>query len=142
MQSFQVDFVESLGKLAGTEISAAHKMLNMDFRLCDYNPVTAAPESENGYGAYTDYRTLSIIFPDRMSGLEPEDPAGSGGWLPVPGDATVVLTGWCAVILGSGRISAARHRVRRSPGGGDSVRFCSLHRTCKFSSSLSRVPSQ
>ncbi|OJJ52083.1 hypothetical protein ASPSYDRAFT_1170564 [Aspergillus sydowii CBS 593.65] len=117
-------------------------MLNMDFRLCDYNPVTAAPESENGYGAYTDYRTLSIIFPDRMSGLEPEDPAGSGGWLPVPGDATVVLTGWCAVILGSGRISAARHRVRRSPGGGDSVRFCSLHRTCKFSSSLSRVPSQ
>lgn len=34
----------------------------------------------------------------------------------MPGDATVILTGWCAVILSGGRVSAARHRVRRAPG--------------------------
>lgn len=32
------------------------------------------------------------------------------------GDATVIFTGWCAVILGGGRVSAARHPVRRPPG--------------------------
>lgn len=36
--------------------------------------------------------------------------------MPVSGDATVILTGWCAVILSGGHISAARHRVRRVPG--------------------------
>lgn len=116
MHSFLVDFVEPLGTLAGTDLSAAHKMRNMNFRLCDYNPVTAAPESENGCGAHTDYGTISIIFQDGTAGLELEDPAAPGGWSPVPGDAIVILTGWCAVILSGGRISAARHRVRRSPG--------------------------
>lgn len=115
MHSFLVDFVEPLGTLAGTDLSAAHKMRNMNFRLCDYNPVTAAPESENGCGAHTDYGTISIIFQDGTAGVELEDPAAPGGWSPVPGDAIVILTGWCAVILSGGRISAARHRVRRSP---------------------------
>ncbi|KAH7147752.1 hypothetical protein DER46DRAFT_671561 [Fusarium sp. MPI-SDFR-AT-0072] len=36
--------------------------------------------------------------------------------LPVPGDATVVLAGWCAVILSGGNIRATRHRARRTPG--------------------------
>ncbi|KAI9372271.1 hypothetical protein BJX61DRAFT_542893 [Aspergillus egyptiacus] len=108
--------LESLGALAGTDFSNTHKMLNMNFRLCDYNPVTAAPESENGCGAHTDYGTFMIIFQDGTTGLELEDSAAPGGWRPVPGDATVILTGLCAVILSGGRISAARHRVRRSPG--------------------------
>jgi isopenicillin N synthase-like dioxygenase len=76
----------------------------MNFRLCDYNP------------AHTDYGTFTIIFQDGTAGLELEDPAAPGGWRPVPGDATVILTGWCAVILSGGKISAARHRVRRVPG--------------------------
>ncbi|KAL3455101.1 hypothetical protein BJX64DRAFT_282311 [Aspergillus heterothallicus] len=88
----------------------------MNFRLCDYNPVTAAPESENGCGAHTDYGTFTIIFQDGTAGLELEDAAAAGGWRPVPSDATVILTGWCAVILSGGRILAARHRVRRVPG--------------------------
>ncbi|KAL3445132.1 hypothetical protein BJX65DRAFT_310284 [Aspergillus insuetus] len=89
-------------------LADAHKKLNINFRLCDYNPTTAAPESENGCGAHTDYGTFKIIFQDGTAGLELEDSAAPGGWRPVPGDATVILSG--------GWISAARHRVRRVPG--------------------------
>ncbi|KAJ0422717.1 hypothetical protein BJY00DRAFT_310732 [Aspergillus carlsbadensis] len=99
-----------------TAFAHAHKDLNMNFRLCEYNPVTAAPRSENGCGAHTDYGTFTIIFQDGTAGLELEDPAAPGGWRPAPGDVTVILTGWCAVILSGGQISAARHRVRRVPG--------------------------
>ncbi|KUM64591.1 hypothetical protein ACN42_g2513 [Penicillium freii] len=104
----------SLSILAGTDLSVAHTSYNMNYRLCDYNPNTAAPESLNGCGAHTDYGTFSIIFQDGTPGLELEETPGM--WVPVPGDATVVLTGWCAVILSGGRVSAARHRVRRAPG--------------------------
>lgn len=45
-----------------------------------------------------------------------KDADAPGVWIPVPGDATVILTGWCALILSGGRIRAARHRVRRTPG--------------------------
>lgn len=86
----------------------------MNFRLCDYHPDTAAPESSNGCGAHTDYGTFSIIFQDGTAGLELEDV--DDGWSPVPGDATVILTGWCALVLSGGRIRAARHRVRRVLG--------------------------
>lgn len=34
----------------------------------------------------------------------------------MPGDATVILTGWCALVLSGGSIRAAKHRVRRAPG--------------------------
>ncbi|KAI9928093.1 hypothetical protein MW887_002126 [Aspergillus wentii] len=88
----------------------------MNFRLCDYNPETAAPECSNGCGAHTDYGTFSIIFQDGTSGLELEDSDAPGIWVPVPGYATVILTGWCAVVSSGGRIRAARHRVRRTPG--------------------------
>lgn len=106
--------LSSLSILAGTDLAASHKSYNMNFRLCDYHPETAAPESDNGCGAHTDYGTFSIIFQDGTPGLELEE--APGVWVPVPGDATVVLTGWCAVILSGGHISAAKHRVRRVPG--------------------------
>ncbi|KAE8143838.1 hypothetical protein BDV38DRAFT_276907 [Aspergillus pseudotamarii] len=98
--------LSSLSIIAGTDPIAAHSTYNMNFRLCDYNPVTAASESLNGCGAHTDYGTFTIIFQDDAP----------GSWVPVPGDATVILTGWCAVILSGGRITAARHRVRRTLG--------------------------
>ncbi|CDM26842.1 Oxoglutarate/iron-dependent dioxygenase [Penicillium roqueforti FM164] len=100
--------------LAGTDLSAAHTSYNMNYRLCDYNPNTAAPGSSNGCGAHTDYGTFSSIFQDGTPGLELEETPGT--WVLVPGDATVVLTGWCAVILSGSRVSAAKHRVCRSPG--------------------------
>lgn len=103
-----------LGILAGADLSPVHTFYNMYYRLCDYNPNTAAPESLNGCGAHNDYGTFSIIFQDDASGLELEETPNC--WVPVPGDAAVVLTGWCAVILSGGRVSAARHRVRRTPG--------------------------
>ncbi|KAB8225864.1 hypothetical protein BDV33DRAFT_230287 [Aspergillus novoparasiticus] len=90
--------------------------LQHELPSCDYNPVTAASESLNGCGAHTDYGTFTIIFQDGTPGLELEDANAPGSWVPVPGDATVILTGWCAVILSGGRITAARHRVRRTPG--------------------------
>lgn len=106
--------LSSLSILAGTDLSTTHTSYNMNYRLCDYHPETAAPESSNGCGAHTDYGTFSIIFQDGTPGLELEETPGM--WVPVPGDATVILTGWCAVILSGGRLSAARHRVRRAPG--------------------------
>lgn len=106
--------LSSLSILAGTDLSSTHTSYNMNYRLCDYHPKTAAPESLNGCGAHTDYGTFSIIFQDGTPGLELEETPGT--WVPVPGDATVILTGWCAVILSGGRVSAARHRVRRAPG--------------------------
>ncbi|KAH7234837.1 uncharacterized protein BKA55DRAFT_544026 [Fusarium redolens] len=60
--------------------------------------------------------SLFIIFQDGTSGLEIEDAEQPGLWVPVPGDATVVLAGWCAVIHSGGNIRATRHRVRRTPG--------------------------
>ena len=86
----------------------------MDFRLCDHHPDTAAPESSNGCSAHTDYGPFSIIFQDGTPGLELED--ADGKWNAVPGDATVIVTGWCALVLSGGSIHAARHHVRRIPG--------------------------
>ncbi|CAG7939096.1 unnamed protein product [Penicillium nalgiovense] len=105
--------LSSLSVLAGTDLAAAHTSYNMNYRLCDYHPNTAAPDSLNGCGAHTDYGTFSIIFQDGTPGLELEETPSK--WIPVPGDSTVVLTGWCAVILSGGRVSAAKHRVRRAP---------------------------
>ncbi len=45
-----------------------------------------------------------------------EVPEAPGSWVPVPGDATVLLCGWCAVVLGGGRVAVVGHRVRRVPG--------------------------
>jgi isopenicillin N synthase-like dioxygenase len=67
-------------------------------------------------GAHTDYGTFSIIFQDGQAGLEVEKPDEPGAWVTIPGDATVVLCGWCALILSGDRIQAARHSVRRAPG--------------------------
>lgn len=108
--------LSSLSLLAGVDLNKSHRSRNVNFRLCDYNPQTAAPECDNGCGAHTDYGTFSIIFQDGTSGLELEDPDHPGQWIPVPGDATVILAGWCAVVLSGGQIRATRHRVRRTPG--------------------------
>lgn len=118
------DALSTLSVLASVDLSSAHKTRNaglgyLNFRLCDYNPSTASPSSENGCGAHTDYGTFSIIFQDGSKGpglLEIEDAESPGVWVPVPGDATVVLAGWCCVVLSGGRIRAARHRVVRQPG--------------------------
>ncbi|KAF5545733.1 oxidoreductase 2OG-Fe(II) oxygenase family [Fusarium mexicanum] len=102
--------------LIGADLGQVHKTSNLNYRLCDYNTDTADPTSDNGCGAHTDYGTFTIIFQDGTSGLEIEDAEQPGLWVPVPGDATVVLAGWCAVILSGGNIRATRHRVRRTPG--------------------------
>ena len=108
--------LDMLSKIAGAELAPLHSAQNFNFRLCDYTPATAAPESSNGCGAHTDYGTFSIIFQDGQAGLEVEKPDEPGAWVTIPGDATVVLCGWCALILSGDRIQAARHRVRRAPG--------------------------
>lgn len=97
-------------------LAAAHIERNINFRLCDYTPSTADPASENGCGAHRDYGTFSIIFQDGTPGLEIEDGSCPGGWRAIPGDATVILGGWCAYILSGGELRAVRHRVRRTPG--------------------------
>ena len=105
-----------LGTVTGADFKAPHQSQNINFRICDYIPDTADPKSRNGCGAHTDYGTFSIIFQDRQSGLEIEDANAPDTWIPVPGDATVLLCGWCAVILSGNQIKAARHRVRRTAG--------------------------
>ncbi|KAF4980324.1 hypothetical protein FZEAL_3641 [Fusarium zealandicum] len=106
----------TLSQLTGADIHQAHKTGNLNYRLCDYSTDTADPESDNGCGAHTNYGTFTIIFQDGTPGLEMEDAENPGAWVPVPGDAAVVLAGWCAVILSGGCIKATRHRVRRTPG--------------------------
>lgn len=108
--------MDTLSRLAGADLGSVHRNRNVNYRLCDYNTATADPESENGCGAHTDYGTFSIIFQDGTPGLEMEDAEEPGTWVPLPGDAVVVLAGWCAVILSGGTVSATRHRVRRTPG--------------------------
>ena len=106
----------SLSALAGRDLAPLHANSNVNFRLIDYTPATASPTSQNGCGAHTDYGTFSIIFQDGTGGLEMEAPDAPGTWIPVPGDATVLLCGWCAVVLSGGKVEAVRHRVRRVPG--------------------------
>jgi isopenicillin N synthase-like dioxygenase len=108
--------IASLSAVAGRDLAPLHTNLNVNFRLIDYTPTTASPASQNGCGAHTDYGTFSIVFQDGTAGLEMEAPEASGMWVPVPGDATVLLCGWCAVVLSGGKVAAVRHRVRRMPG--------------------------
>ncbi|KAI1467810.1 Clavaminate synthase-like protein [Daldinia caldariorum] len=111
------NMLSMLGAAAGgVDLFPLHRSRNINFRLCDYTPATAAPESENGCGAHRDYGTFSIIFQDGTAGLEIESPAQPGTWLPVPADKVVVLCGWCAFIVSGGELRAVRHRVRRQPG--------------------------
>jgi hypothetical protein len=114
--SYVEPILSTMSELTGVELGPSHNTQNVNYRLCDYNPQTAAPESDNGCGAHTDYGTFSIIFQDDNSGLEIEHADHPGQWTPVPGGCAVVLAGWCAVILTGGGIRATRHRVRRTPG--------------------------
>lgn len=106
----------TLSILSGTNMASVHKNHNLNFRLCDYNDSTADPDTLNGCGAQTNYGTFSIVFQDGTPGLEIEDANAPGIWHPVSGSETVILTGWCALVLSGGRIPLARHRVRRMPG--------------------------
>lgn len=106
----------SLSAITGRDFAPLHASFNVNFRLIDYNPATASPKSQNGCGAHTDYGTFSIIFQDGTTGLEMEATETPGTWVPVPGNATVLLCGWCAVVLSGGKVAAVRHRVRRVPG--------------------------
>ncbi|KAI5857447.1 hypothetical protein GGS23DRAFT_587470 [Durotheca rogersii] len=105
-----------MGAAIGADLFPLHTSRNVNFRLCDYTPDTAAPKSENGCGAHRDYGTFSIIFQDGTSGLEIESAYEPGEWLPVPADKVVVLCGWCAYIVSDGELRAVRNRVRRQPG--------------------------
>lgn len=108
--------IASLSAVTGRDLTPLHATHNFNFRLIDYTPATASPASHNGCGAHTDYGTFTIIFQDGTAGLEMEAPEEPGTWLPVPGDATVLLCGWCAVVLSGSKVAAVRHRVRRVPG--------------------------
>ncbi|KAH7313722.1 hypothetical protein B0I35DRAFT_435727 [Stachybotrys elegans] len=112
-KAFVAPILSILSEQAGVDLQPTHRDGNINYRLCDYNPITADPLSDNGCGEHTDYGTFSIIFQDGTPGLEMEDSSQPGSWVQVPGDATVVLSGWCAVILSGGHIRATRHRVRR-----------------------------
>ncbi|OGM45098.1 hypothetical protein ABOM_006674 [Aspergillus bombycis] len=107
--------LSSLSAIADTDLTAARSAYNVKFRLCDHNPITAGPEYLNGCGAHVDYGAINIAFKDGPPGLELKDANVLGSWIPVPGDATVTLTGWCVLILSGGRIAAARYHVRRIP---------------------------
>lgn len=106
----------TLSAAAGADLAPYHRGLNLNWRLCDYNPATVAPQDSNGCGEHTDYGTFSIIFQDGVAGLELESLEKPGEWTSIPGDATVVLADWCALVLSGGKVRALKHRVRRTPG--------------------------
>ncbi|KAI1473957.1 Clavaminate synthase-like protein [Daldinia eschscholtzii] len=108
--------LSKLGTSVGIDLLPLHRSRNINFRLCDYTPTTAAPRSKNGCGAHRDYGTFSIIFQDGTEGLEMESHTEPGSWVPVSAHSVVLLCGWCAFILSGGKLEAARHRVRRRPG--------------------------
>lgn len=114
--TYMPTILSGLSTVAGADLIPLHKSRNINFRICDYTPSTADPNSTNGCGAHTDYGTFAIIFQDGQAGLEAEAPDAPGTWVPVPGDATVVVCGWCALLLSGGRVQAVKHRVRRTPG--------------------------
>lgn len=115
-RTYVTTILSAMSELAGANLNQGHTTGKINYRLCDYNPDTAAPDSDNGCGAHTDYGTFSIIFQDGTPGLGIEDAKQPGRWIQVPGDATIILAGWCTVILTGGCIQATRHRVRRTPG--------------------------
>lgn len=100
--------MDSLSPIANRDLVPLHAKLNVNFRIIDYTPATASPASQNRCGAHTDYGTFSIIFQDGAAGLEIEAPEAPSTWIPVSGDATVLLCGWCAVVLSGGRCTPLR----------------------------------
>jgi isopenicillin N synthase-like dioxygenase len=108
--------LSGLSDIASADLAALYKYQNLNFRLCDYLPATSAPFGANSCGVYTDYGTISVIFQDAQPGLEAEAPDHPDSWIPILGNATIVLCGWYTLILSGGRVRAVRHRVRRVPG--------------------------
>ena len=50
--------LSGLSDIASADLAALYKYQNLNFRLCDYPPATAAPFSANSCGVYTDYGAL------------------------------------------------------------------------------------
>jgi len=72
--------IASHSTVADRHLAPLHTKLNVNFRLIDYTPVTASPDSQDGCGAHTDYGTFTIIFQDGTEGLEMEAPEAPGIW--------------------------------------------------------------
>jgi len=91
------------------DLRDVHRENNNNFRLTDYHH---APSSRrHGCGDHRDYGTATLIFQDGTGGLEFQDPL-SKEWLPIPGNETVLMWGWCGHTLSGGKIRAVRHRVK------------------------------
>ncbi len=88
----------------------------MRLHVCDGSAPRATLNRQSPHSFLLIDFQLTIIFQGGQAGLEADAPDAPGRWALVPGDATIVLCGWCALILSGGRIRAARHRVRRVPG--------------------------
>jgi len=114
-----VDCTQKLLKAVAIGIGSDNVLddVAFNFRMVDYyshnDQETEAPRC----GEHRDFGTFTLIH-TTGSGLEIQDPT-SGKWMPVgpnPGDAALMLFGWCTQIRSNGRIPAALHRVVDSRG--------------------------
>jgi isopenicillin N synthase-like dioxygenase len=86
-----------------------HREGNNNFRLTDYHHAPAS--RRHGCGDHRDYGTATLIFQDGSGGLEFQDSL-TKEWLPIPGNETVLMWGWCGHVLSGGKIRTVRHRVK------------------------------
>jgi len=100
-----------------------HREGNNNFRLTDYHQ---APTSRrHGCGEHRDYGTATLIFQDGLGGLEFEDPS-TKQWLPIPGNETVLVWGWCGHVLSGGKIRVVKHRVKAIESARRNTAICFL----------------
>ncbi|KIM36278.1 hypothetical protein M413DRAFT_78459, partial [Hebeloma cylindrosporum] len=102
---------------AGIDMAALHRERNHNFRLVDYfKKQSNQGEEAARCGVHKDYGTFSIIFQNRLSGLEYIHPT-TGAWTTVAPDHVAIVWGWCGDILSGDRIRATPHRVQSTLPG-------------------------
>jgi hypothetical protein len=104
--------LSATSEIIGTDVGPLHAAENVNYRLCDYRPSSSCGGAAPRCGEHRDYGTFSIIFQNGEGGLEYVSP--SGEWMPLPGDAVLVLWGLCGQIFSGDKIKAVRHRVLKT----------------------------
>jgi len=98
-----------------------HKAADNQLRMLHYPPVPAEDlinEKYSRISAHSDFGTMTLLFQDKVGGLEVEDPQTPGNFIPVPVVPNSVVVNVADLMMrwSNDIIKSSVHRVRAPPG--------------------------